>query len=74
MRTSTQGSLTLDDVRQWAPAVNVRQAAQALGVSRSGLYQAIAEGTCPVATITVGSRIKILTHSLLAVLEGRAAA
>ncbi len=63
-------SLTLADVRRWPPAVNVEQAALALGVSRASLYQAIAEDRCPVATITVGHRRKILTHSLISVLEG----
>ena len=65
-------SLTLADVRRWPPAVNVEQAALALGVSRASLYQAIAEDRCPVATITVGHRRKVLTHSLLEVLEGGA--
>jgi hypothetical protein len=64
------GSLTLAQVRRWPPTVNVSDAARALGVSRSGLYVAIGEGTCPVETITVGRRVKVLTHSLIAVLEG----
>ena len=44
--------------------------AQALGVSRASLYAAIGEGTAPVQVIRVGHRMKVLTHSLLAVLEG----
>ena len=35
------------------------------------MYQAIADGASPVETIKVGGRIKVLTHSLVAVLEGR---
>ena len=62
---------TLDQIRSWPPAVDVSDAALALGVSRSGLYQAIVDDTCPVQAITVGRRRKILTHSLIAVLEGR---
>jgi hypothetical protein len=62
---------TLEQIRTWPPAVDILDAALALGVSRSGLYQAIAGGTCPVQTITVGRRRKALTHSLIAVLEGR---
>jgi len=64
------GNLTLAQVRRWPPTVNVSDAARALGVSRSGLYVAISEGTCPVETIVVGRRVKILTHSLVTVLEG----
>jgi hypothetical protein len=65
---------TLDQVRQWTPTVNIEDAALALGVSRSGLYAAVREGTCPVAVIEVGRRKKVLTHSLLQVLEGGHAA
>ena len=61
---------TLDQARRWAAITNVEQGAQALGVSRSALYQAIAGGKSPVETIMVGHRIKILTSSLIAVLEG----
>ena len=39
-------------------------------MSRASLYAAIADGTCPVEVITVGRRKKILTHSLISVLEG----
>ncbi len=69
MRTSTPRP-TLGQVRRWAAAVNVEQGALALGVSRSALYQSIADGTCPVETIVVGHRIKIITNSLISVLEG----
>ena len=72
MRTSTPRP-TLAQVRRWAATTNVEQRAQALGVSRSALYQSIAEGPCPVQTIMVGKRIKILTNSLVSVLEGKAA-
>ena len=61
---------TLEQIRRWPAAVNVEDAALALGISRSGLYVAVREGTCPVETITVGKRKKVLTHSLIAVLEG----
>jgi hypothetical protein len=62
---------SLAQIRKWPPTVNVETAAEALGASRSGLYLAITEGTCPVQTIMVGHRIKVLTHSLIEVLEGR---
>jgi hypothetical protein len=62
--------LTLAQVRELPAAVDVPTAALALSMSRSALYEAIAEGRCPVQTITVGRRIRVLTHSLIAVLEG----
>ncbi len=65
---------TLDQVRRWPATVTVAEAALALGVSRSALYEALARGDRPVQVITVGSRLKVLTHSLVATLEGRAAA
>ncbi len=40
-------------------------------MSRAALYAAIADGTCPVEVIKVGKRKKVLTHSLVEVLEGR---
>lgn len=64
---------TLAQIRRWAPTANVGESALALGVSRSSLYAAIADGTCPVQTIVVGHRIRILTFSLIEVLEGRSA-
>jgi hypothetical protein len=64
---------TLAQVRRWPPTVNVEDAALALGSARSTLYEAIASGSSPVQTIMVGHRIKVLTFSLTAVLEGEAA-
>jgi hypothetical protein len=61
---------TLDQIRRWPASVNVEDAALALGISRSGLYAAVREGNCPVQVIVVGHRKKVLTHSLIAVLEG----
>lgn len=62
---------TLAQIRKWPASVNVADGARALGVSRAALYAAIADGACPVEVITVGKRKKILTHSLIEVLEGR---
>ena len=69
--TADAGTVTLAEVRTWPPAVNVGRAAQALGVSRAALYAALARGERPVQVITVGHRLRVLTHSLVAVLEGR---
>ena len=55
----------------WPPTVDVKQAALALGVSRSSLYEAIRSGQCPVKTIKVNHRIVVLTADLIRVLEGK---
>ena len=61
---------TLDQIRKWPATVDVETAALALGVGRATLYDAIREDTAPVRVITVGKRLKVLTASLVAVLEG----
>ena len=65
---------TLATVRRWPASVSVPQAALALGISQAAAYAAIAAGSFPVKTIRVGEpgHIKVLTDSLVAVLEGRA--
>ena len=70
---SRVADITLEDVRRWPPAVDVTAAARALGVSRGTLYATIAEGRCPVQVITVGHRLKVLTASLVSLLEGEGA-
>ncbi len=66
--------LTLAEVRRWPPTVNIEQAARALGVSRSSLYQAVGEGCAPVEVIRVRRTMRVLTHSLVELLEGSRAA
>jgi hypothetical protein len=65
---------TLAAVRRWPPTVSVEQAEAAMGISRASAYAAIADESFPVRTIRVGrpGRIKVLTASLVAILEGRA--
>lgn len=60
---------TLADVRDWSATVNVAQAATALGISRSQLYEEIRTGTAPVRTLRFGTRIRVVTTSLIALLE-----
>jgi hypothetical protein len=52
------------------PTLDVGPTAQILGVSRAGLYDAIKRGDAPVSTIRVGTRVKILTSSLVELLRG----
>ncbi|WP_344876167.1 helix-turn-helix domain-containing protein [Allokutzneria multivorans] len=60
---------TLDEIRQWPATVNVQRAAEALGVSRAHLYDAINQNRCPATVIFVGTRRRVVTDSLLALLE-----
>jgi hypothetical protein len=60
---------TLAQVRKLPAVLDVSQAARVLGISRSSAYEAIARGDFPATVITVGRRKKVLTASLLRVLE-----
>lgn len=64
---------TLAEIKAtWPPTVDVPTGALALGVSRSALYEAVRSGRCPVESITVGRRTRILTADLIRTLEGTA--
>lgn len=63
---------TLAEIKAWPPTVDIPTAALALGVSRSALYEAVRAGRCPVDSITVGHRTRILTAALVRTLEGSA--
>lgn len=65
--------LTLEDIRRWPAAVNVEDYARAFGISRAGAYESIRAGTCPVRVVKVGGRIKVVTASILRVLDLEAA-
>jgi predicted DNA-binding transcriptional regulator AlpA len=60
----------LREVRSWPAAVDVADAARALGISRASAYQSISEGNFPVAVIKVNRRLRVITASLIEVLEG----
>lgn len=68
MKTKTRPTLT-EIKKSWPPTVDVTEGSRALGVSRSALYEALRTGRCPVQTIQVGARIKLLTADLIRVLE-----
>lgn len=63
---------SLEEAREWPATVNVAPAAGLLGVSRSTAYEAIKAGTFPARTIQVGSRIVVVTASLLEVVGASA--
>lgn len=60
---------TLDEIRKWPATVSVELAALAVGVSRAHLYEQIKLDTAPVRTIRVGTRIVVITGSILALLD-----
>ncbi|MFE5793552.1 helix-turn-helix domain-containing protein [Streptomyces sp. NPDC056503] len=62
-------SATLDEVRQWPATVAVPEAAAVLGVSKSHLYELIKRGEAPVRTLSFGTRHRVITASLVALLE-----
>ncbi|MEU9342035.1 helix-turn-helix domain-containing protein [Streptomyces sp. NPDC048278] len=67
--TSTDGP-TLDQVRSWPATVSVPKAATALGVSRSYLHELIRRGEAPVELVPFGGRRRVITASLVRLLEG----
>lgn len=67
--TLTPAGPTLDEVRSWPATVSVEQGAFALGTSRAHAYDAIRTGSFPARTVLVGRRIRVITSSILAVLD-----
>lgn len=61
---------TLDEVRGWSATVDVRRACSAIGISASWGYQLIAEDDFPCRVLTIRGRSRVLTASLIALLEG----
>lgn len=64
---------TLEEIQQWPATVDVTTAATAAGVSRAHFYEQIKLGTAPFRTLLVGKRIRVVTASILAALDGDSA-
>ena len=60
---------TLDEIRSWPVTVEVGRACRAIGISSSWGYQLIASNEFPCRVIKVGHRSRVVTASLLALLE-----
>ncbi|MFE3202287.1 DNA-binding protein [Embleya sp. NPDC059237] len=60
---------TLAEVREWPATVAVSQGARALGISGSLAYELIRKGEFPVRILTLGSSQRVVTASLIALLE-----
>jgi predicted DNA-binding transcriptional regulator AlpA len=61
---------TLDEVRSWPATVDVGTAAVALGISRAHMYELIKRGEAPVRVLPLGGRQRVVTASLVRLLEG----
>ena len=62
-------AVTLAQLRKMPAAIDVTTAAAALDVGRSTLYAAIRAGDCPVRVLHVRTRMKIVTASVIELLE-----
>jgi predicted DNA-binding transcriptional regulator AlpA len=61
--------LTLAEVRKLPATCSVDQGAAALGISRATAYELVAAGEFPARVLTVRRRHRVITSSLLALLE-----
>jgi hypothetical protein len=61
--------LTLEAIRSWPATVGVRQACEALGISGSWGYSLLTESEFPCKTIAIRGRTRVITASLVALLE-----
>ncbi|GGS82959.1 helix-turn-helix domain-containing protein [Streptomyces cinerochromogenes] len=60
---------TLSEIRSWAATVAVADAAAAVGISKSHLYELIKRGNAPFRVVAFGKRYRVITASLIAYLE-----
>lgn len=65
--------ITLEEVRSWPATVDVSTAARVLGISRSYAFELAKRDQLPCRLLKVGSRYRVPTHSLIALLEGNTA-
>lgn len=61
---------TLDEIRRWPATVDLSTAAPALGISRSYAYELARRGELPCRVIKVGTRLRVVTSSLIPLLGG----
>ncbi|MGR4847922.1 helix-turn-helix domain-containing protein [Streptomyces sp. LARHCF252] len=59
---------TLEEIKTWPATISVAEAARALGVSRSHLYELIRAEESPVRVLRLGS-VRVITASLVEVLS-----
>lgn len=61
---------TLDEVRGWPATVGVPETCRALGISRAHGYGLAQRGQFPCRVIRVGGSYRVVTASLIKLLEG----
>lgn len=59
---------TLDEIRSWPATIDVAQAARALGIGKTKLYDLIRRGEAPVRVLDLGAK-RVVTASLIRLLE-----
>lgn len=62
---------TLDEIRKWPATVGIADACRALGISKSWGHQLAAQDEFPCKVIKVNHRVRVITASLIALLECR---
>lgn len=60
---------TVLDIRSWPATVSPETAATAFGISRSYAYELVRRGEFPAKVISVGSRSRVITASILRALD-----
>jgi len=60
---------TLDEVRGWPATVSLVEAAAAMGVGKSLLYEQVKAGTAPVRVLPISGVRRVVTASLVRLLE-----
>lgn len=66
--------LTLDQLRDGPPTVDVPTACKLIGISRAHGYLLASRGEFPCRTLKAGGRVRVITASLLRLLADEAAA
>jgi len=61
---------TLSEIRDWPATVDVRHACSALGISTSWGYELVKRGEFPCKVLTIRNRSRVITASLVVLLEG----
>jgi hypothetical protein len=69
-KSSRKRGPTLEEIRHWPATVDVADGGRAYGLCRASAYQAIADGVFPAKVIRVNGRLRVVTSSLIATLEG----
>lgn len=67
--SAARSAPTLDEIRSWPATVGVPEAARAIGVSKSHLYELVKRGEAPVRVLSFGTRHRVVTASIVRLLE-----